>query len=160
MQSGSNWPRNPTSVSASCGAHAFTLVADVDRSGSEHPADHAAHAEAVLREGATRREGEHQEQQERRRRQRVGASAPPTAPPVGAPYLADLDGALLKFGTTPGDARRTFKFYLRMEQEVCRPPPTVVAAATHARKAPQPHAATAIVGNHLSTALPLHRASP
>ena len=88
----------------------------------------------------------------------VGVSA--SAPPVGAPYLADLDGSLLKFGTTPGDARRTFKFYLRMEQEVCRTPPTAVAAATHARKAPQPHAATAIVGNHLSTALPLHRASP
>ena len=54
---------------------------------------------------------------QRPQRRRVDSAAPPAAPPVGAPFLDDLDGTLQAFGQTAGDAERTFKFYVRMEKE-------------------------------------------
>ena len=82
--------------------------------GSEHPADRAGQAEAVLRAGEARRAREKagEAPARPRSRPRVGASALPPVPAVGTPYLADLDDALSAFGETAGDARRTFRFYL------------------------------------------------
>ena len=53
-------------------------------------------------------------------RPRVGQARLPAAPLVGEPYLKDTDATLRAFGTTDGDAQRTFKFYLRLEKEVRR----------------------------------------
>ena len=59
---------------------------------------------------------EHGDATQRPQRRCVDAAAPPAAPSIGAPFLADLDGTLQSFGTTAGDAERTFKFYARMEK--------------------------------------------
>ena len=124
---------------------------------SEHPGGEAAQAGLVMdaaarrREARDRRQADAQGSAKRQRRVHVEQpAAPPRRVPTGRPYLGDLDPFLNQFGETPEDARRTFRFYARMEEAVSRTPPSEMTPAACNTLGPHRCARAA----HISSACP------